>query len=143
VIRIRTGGSARDFSGAITDISFLLIIFFLVSAAFVTDSGILLRLPSVQSRPKTLRPEEVLSITLAEGGRYTVDGTDVPVGELGRLMSGRRAALKEPILVLTVGSGVAYQEVLDVLEVGRTVGYSGFTLSTERRNPVGIRIESE
>ncbi len=126
-----------------TDISFLLIIFFLVSAVFVTDSGILLRLPSAQSRPRTLRPDEVVSITIAEGGRYTVDGTDVSAGDLGRVMSGRKAALKEPILVLTVGSGVAYQEVLDVLEEGRTVGYSGFTLSTERRNPVGIRIESE
>lgn len=139
-ISVRGETPTRDFSGAMTDISFLLIIFFIVSAIFVTDQGILLKLPDPETPPRTLRKDQVVTIEITEPGAYTVDGIQTSPTELRAALSQKIGSFDEPIVVLIVASGVTYQEVLAVLEEARSVGYSGFSLATDLDVPVGLHL---
>ena len=142
-IRISTDSPNRDFSGAMTDISFLLIIFFIISAVFVTDQGILLKLPSPDAQPRTLTPDEVVSIVIESPGNYVVDSVGATAEEMRSILSSKIGLLEEPIVVVTVGAGIQYQEVLIVLEEARSVGYSGFSIKTELESPLGLQIETD
>jgi biopolymer transport protein ExbD len=142
-INIKHESPVRDFSGAMTDISFLLIIFFIISAVFITDRGILLQLPDPAAQPRTLTREEVVSISIAEPGHYTIDGAEVAAPDLRTILSQKITMFDEPIVVLSVGAEVKYQEVLSVLEEARYSGYSGYSIQTEIADPLGLRIEAE
>ena len=119
---IKTTPPVRDFSGAMTDISFLLIIFFIISAVFITDQGIFLKLPDQDAPPRTLSREEVVSILITEPGVYTVDGITASAIDLRIMLEGKVGLFDEPIVVLTVASDINYQEVLSVLDEVLTCG---------------------
>lgn len=140
---IKTAAPVRDFSGAMTDISFLLIIFFIISAVFITDQGIFIKLPDKDAPPRTLAREEVVSILITEPGGYTLDGKEASAADLRAMLEGKVGSFVEPIVVLTVASEINYQEVLSVLEEARYAGYSGFSIQTELEVPLGLEIGLE
>jgi biopolymer transport protein ExbD len=142
-ISIKNTSSISDFSGAMTDISFLLIIFFIISAVFITDQGIFLKLPDPDAPPRTLSREEVVSILITEPGVYTLDGATTSAMDLRSMLEGKVGLFDEPIVVLTVASEINYQEVLSVLEEARYAGYSGFSIQTDLEMPLGLEIGPE
>ena len=142
-ISIATPAPKRDFSGAMTDISFLLIIFFIISAVFMADQGILLVLPDRESEPRTVKPDEVIRMSITAPAVYSIDGTEILPAGLRSVLSEKVLALADPIMVLTVSDGVSYQEVLDVLEEAHFAGCSGFSVQTDRKKPFGVNIETE
>lgn len=141
--RINASPPVRDFSGAMTDISFLLIIFFIISAVFITDRGIFLKLPDQDAPPRTLSREEVVRILITEPGMYTVDDITAQAADLRMMLERKVGLFDEPIVVLTVASEINYQEVLSVLEEARYAGYSGFSIQTELEVPLGLEIGPE
>ena len=68
MIRLKTASRKLNISGSMTDISFLLIIFFLVAAIFIADHGLILRLPDNESTAMELYPDEVIVIRIEENG---------------------------------------------------------------------------
>ena len=126
-----------------TDISFLLIIFFIISAVFMADQGILLVLPDRESEPRTVKPDEVIRMSITAPAVYSIDGTEILPAGLRSVLSEKVLALADPIMVLTVSDGVSYQEVLDVLEEAHFAGCSGFSVQTDRKKPFGVNIETE
>ena len=135
--------SKRDLSGAMTDISFLLIIFFIISAVFMTDRGILLKLPDPELPPKILTPEEVIRVEITAPGVYMVDDRMTLPAVLRSVLAGKASLLDEPIAVLTVGGDIPYQEVLSVLEEAKFAGCTGFSISTDLEYPLGLKIDPE
>ena len=142
-INLKRSPSQTDFSGAMTDISFLLIVFFLISAVFVADKGIFLKLPERDTPPKVLKPNEVIKIAILDPGAYTVDGEEIRFVNLRQILATRVKGLLDPIAVLTVADGIRYQEVLSVLEEARYAGCSGFSVKSTHNNPLGVKIEGE
>ena len=142
-IRVKKPSSQLDFSRAMTDISFLLIVFFLISALFVADKGIFLRLPEPEAPPRVLKPNEVINISIDGPGLYVIDGEEVPTAGLREKISGRVKWLLDPVAVVSVADGVRYQEVLSVLEEAQFAGCSGFSIKSTRNRPFGVKIEGE
>lgn len=142
-IRIHRPAGDRDFSGAMTDISFLLIIFFLVTAVFMSTQGILVRLPDVDTSPRTLKPDEVVQVSITSPGAYRVGDREAGFSELKTLMSARIAILKEPILILNVSADVRYEEVLSVLEIAKEAGASSFSIKYRESDPRGLKISGD
>ena len=143
-MKIRLGGSksAKDFSGAMTDISFLLIIFFLVTAVFVTTRGIFLRLPETDSAPKRLHPEEVIIVEILSGDRYRINrDKEVPENELAAAISDGMQSVSNPVLVINAAGDVIYQDVLDVLETAKTAGVTAFSIQYSESEPRGLKLE--
>ena len=142
-INRNSSSSKHDLSGAMTDISFLLIIFFIINAVFMNDRGILLKLPDPDVPPRVLKPEEVIRVAIREPGVYIVDEQEVQATGLRSALSQKVSTFDEPIMVLTVGRNVTYQEVLTVLEEARYAGCTGFSIKTDLEHPLGLKIDSE
>jgi biopolymer transport protein ExbD len=139
-IRINKSRSGRDFSGAMTDISFLLIIFFLVTTVFISTRGILIKLPETDTEPRRLHPSDIISIDIISEGQYKMGDSIVNYKNLAPLISGRVLELAEPILVLGVNGEIKYQEVLSILEIAKENGASSFSIRYQENDPRGLKI---
>ncbi len=142
-IRIKKSGAGRDFSGAMTDISFLLIIFFLVTSVFISTQGILIKLPDQETTPRRLHPNEVISVEIISEGNYRIEEKTVSKKELAPLIALHARALKEPILVLGVSSDIIYEEVILILEIAKENGASSFSIQYQESEPRGLKIGEE
>ena len=143
-IRIRSSRAAGDFTGAMTDISFLLIIFFLVTTVFMTAQGILLHLPGDDTEPKRLSMNEIVLVEIISDSEYIVNRGEVIVLEaLSETINKSASLLPEPVLVLLVSGEVTYQNVLDVLELSKSSGITKFSVQYKDSKPIGLKIERE
>ncbi len=142
-IRVNMPVAGRDFSGAMTDISFLLIIFFLVTSMFLSTQGILIKLPDSDSAPRRLHPNEVISIEIVSEGKYRIGETTVGKDGLALLIAFQASTLDEPILVLGVNSDIIYEEVIQVLEIAKENGASSFSIRYQKSEPRGLKIGEE
>lgn len=69
------------------DISFMLLIFFLVTSSMDSDKGLRRQLPppsQEQERPLEVRPGDVLTVSLDAADRLTVDGDSMTMGGLAQ-----------------------------------------------------------
>lgn len=124
-----------------TDISFLLIIFFLLSAVFVANGGLRLRLPAESAKPTELAPDEVVQIELPSAGAPLVNGAPVSGGLAGALEA-LFAETPSLVTIIRVDTGVSYDRVIRTLEAVRTAGGSTFSI-TAAHGPVPVKIEAE
>ena len=72
-------------SGSLSDLAFLLIVFFIVIAVFNINSGFLLGLPRKDST-KLVNIEEVVKVVLGRDGSLTREGEPVTMEELRTLV---------------------------------------------------------
>jgi biopolymer transport protein ExbD len=122
-----------NLSTSITDISFLLTIFFVIAAVFLADIGIFLSLPREDSAPRLLAPEEAIPIRVgaaAGAGEWEIalDGKPVPIGDLAAAVRALLPGKRDPVAVITVDRGVPYQEVLDVVAGVKEAGVDTFSM---------------
>lgn len=128
-VQRQTGG--RDFSGATTDISFLLIIFFLVSAVFVSDKGIYLRVPREPTPPRELTLDQVVLIQVSSDSPGFILNTSqsLTFDQLGPVLAGLVRARLPLAMVLQVEPQVPYDTVIKLMELGRSLGIELFSVS--------------
>jgi biopolymer transport protein ExbD len=125
-------------STSITDISFLLTIFFIISAVFIADMGIFLSLPRGDSAPRLLAPEEAIAIRIgaaADGGGWQVvlEKAPTPMEGLAAAVRALLPGKRSPVAVIRVDRGVPYQEVLDVVSAVKEAGVDTFSMGVESR----------
>jgi biopolymer transport protein ExbD len=129
----------RDFSGATTDISFLLIIFFLVSAVFISDKGIYMRVPQEAPAPRELTLDQVLLIQVSTEAPELVlnDGQALALEDLPARLASMLGNWQPEALVLQVEPEVSYETVIRLMEIGRSVGIELFSVSAGG-NPLAV-----
>ena len=125
-----------------TDISFLLIIFFLVTAVFMSSQGIALKLPEKNIQPKRLTAEEIILVELYNDGIIRVNGINTESKEsLHELIAIRADSLVEPVLILHAYDEVSYDEVVSILDISKSCGVSLFSVQYQDGAPRGLQIE--
>ena len=113
------------------DVVFQLLIFFVVTTTFLTDSGIPLELPEAASgQNETVREE--MSVRVARDGGLRFNGEMVSLEDLQRLLV--EAVKDSPTEALTIyGDGqVDYETVIQVMDVARKASVPGIVLATEK-----------
>ena len=102
---------------SMTDIIFLLLIFFMLTASFVTPSGLPVNLPS--SKSSTIIMQKV-SVTITKDLRYFVNDQRT---NIRRLPDDLKAALKgqEGIVVLHVYKSVATEHLINVASIATSL----------------------
>jgi biopolymer transport protein ExbD len=82
------------------DVTFLLIIFFLVSSHLAKQENFLkLELPTATAASPDISERSTLTVQVLATGDYVVGGQTMPLEQVGRTMSSRREAIGEPIRV--------------------------------------------
>ena len=102
---------------SMTDIIFLLLIFFMLTASFVTPSGLPVNLPS--SKSSTIVMQKV-SVTITKDLRYFVDDQRT---NIRRLPDDLAAALKgqEGVVVLHVDKSVHTEHLINVASIATSL----------------------
>ena len=95
----------------------LLVIFIIMTTASV--QGIKVNLPKASNTPSLAKPQ-TKAITVAADGTIFLDTYPVDMGQLENMLKQYKAANPELPVVVKADGGVAYQRVVDVLDlIGR------------------------
>jgi biopolymer transport protein ExbD len=107
----------EEISGSsLSDIAFLLLIFFMVSTVFAIEEGLLLQLPSKEGVVKKISRKNIMVVTAHASGAVTIDDEPIAVDEIrGRV---EQAILDNPkvIVVVETDREASYGLMVDVLD---------------------------
>ena len=101
-------------SGALNDLSFLLIIFFIVIAGFNVNKGFLLNLP-VKDKPRIVKTDDWMKCRLTAEGSILVDEKCLTVEQLRTAIAEKKAEWPNMTFLLQIDSETEYQKVVDII----------------------------
>ncbi len=113
-------------SGALNDLSFLLIIFFIVIAGFNVNKGFLLNLPS-KEKPIVVNTNDILKCELDQNGALFLDGQEIKLEALSKKISDKLKAQPNMTFLLTINPETHYQNVIDVVAAIRKLKVENFS----------------
>jgi len=102
---------------SLTDIVFLLLIFFLLTSSFVVNNGIQVEIPKAESAAPS--NPQLLEVVLTSEARYYLRGEEVSVNNLRTLIEQEFQRNPKLMLVLREDKSVDFQSAIDVLNVGQ------------------------
>ena len=115
-------------SGALSDLAFLLIVFFIVIAVFNANKGFMLSLPRKNSS-KILNVNDIVKVTLTEDNRLTYKDNAVTNEQLKEIVKERQQLRPNLTFLLKVHPEAKYQFVVNVLDLIRELGVDNFSFS--------------
>jgi biopolymer transport protein ExbD len=118
-------------SSAASDVSFLLIIYFIVIAGFNVNKGFLLNLPAKDSTRLILK-DDLLRAELDENGTVTLQGTAVSWSEAEREIRAAISLHPNLALALTIAPGTAWQSVVTFVEMAQKLQVDTFSFSMKK-----------
>ncbi len=101
-------------SGALNDLSFLLIIFFIVIAGFNVNKGFLLNLP-VKDKPRIVKTDDLMKCRLTSDGSLFIDDQCLTLAELSAEVEKKKAEWPNMTFLLLIDPDTEYQHVVDII----------------------------
>ncbi len=120
-------------TASMADITFLLIIFFMVGTVFNVEKGIEMQLPQSTVQQDISQENVIISIDTTE--KLFLDGDPVALEDIGRLVLDKVTASPESFVLIKCDQGVKYRIVIDVLDELLQVGITNIALPTEGETP--------
>ncbi|MFT2007717.1 ExbD/TolR family protein [Pontibacter sp. 13R65] len=119
---------SADFSmSSMTDIIFLLLIFFMLTSNFVTPTGLPVSLPKSTLSNITMQK---VSVTITEDLRFALNGKEVAFSDLQPQLEGLLQGTEEGVVVLHVDKAVPVEQLVKVASIAANLN-AKVTLATE------------
>ena len=99
---------------SLTDIIFLLLIFFMLTSTLVSPNALNLVLPS--SNTQSLAPQSI-SVEINKSLEYAVDGKKVPLSQVRNLVNKKVGTLDDPTEVLSADKSVPIENVVEIMNI--------------------------
>lgn len=100
---------------SMTDLVFLLLIFFILTSTLVTSSALDVVLP--KSKAQTVKKHNV-TVTISPDLQYSVDGDLVPAATVESAILAKTAGVEEPVVILRADKDVPTGETVRILDIG-------------------------
>ncbi len=102
---------------SMTDVIFLLLIFFMLTASFITPSGLPVNLPTSKSSSIVMQK---VSVTITKNQKYYVDDRQVNINQMEAVL---RAAFegKEGVVVLHCDKSVPVESLVEVASIATSL----------------------
>jgi biopolymer transport protein ExbD len=114
-LRSRSKVSAEFSMSSMTDLIFLLLIFFILTSTLVTTSALDVILP--KSKAQTVKKHDV-TVTISPDLQYSVDGDIVPVSGIESAILRKTVGQENPVVILRADSKVPTGETVRILDIG-------------------------
>ena len=114
---------------SLTDIVFLLLIFFLLSSTFILQPGIKVELPKTTTSEVSAEKSIVLSID--RNGTLFLNDEEVSRTLLPVLLRQKLMSIGRPILVLRADRRVTLEEAVMVMDLAKQAGGDKFVIATQ------------
>jgi len=112
------------------DVVFLLLIFFMLTSAFVLEPGIDINLPRAVTAEDQIRQKHVLTIT--RDRTLLLDQDVVSFSTLKRILEDTFAGEKARLLIIRADKNVPHGLVVRALDISRQAGVKQLAIATER-----------
>jgi biopolymer transport protein ExbD len=129
-LQARSRPSTEFSSGAMSDIAFLLLIFFLVTTIFALEQGIPMALPGQQSHDVKVKRKNILTVKAFANGSVTVDDDPVLVEDIQNIIERRLAKNEKLIIVIETHPDAEYGIMVDILDELRLARARTISLKT-------------
>jgi biopolymer transport protein ExbD len=115
-----------DNSAALSDIAFLLIIYFIVIAGFNVNKGFLMDLPAKDS-VRTLHKDDILRFELTESGGLTFNGSPITQNETEERIASAARTRENLAVLLTVSPKAPWLSVVSFIELAKRLKIKSFS----------------
>jgi len=119
-------------AASMSDIAFLLLIFFLVTTIFALEKGIPLVLPGKASTTAKVKRKNILEINAYPNGSVVVEDRGVRLNELRSLIERKLAANDKLIVVIQTHPDAEYGLMVDILDELKLAQCRRISLKTMR-----------
>ena len=131
MIKKRTKVSSEFNTASMSDINFLLLIFFLVSTMFAVEKGLPMALPGKGSQTVKLKRDNVLTIQAYENGSIVMRGTGpVNIREVKPLIEQKLLQNPKLVVVIETHPEADYSIMVDILDELRLAKATRISLRT-------------
>ena len=128
-IRRRTVREAPFSMAPLIDVVFLLLIYFLLSAHFITEEGIDVKLP--QARAAEIDAAEPVVVYVLRDGRIRHRDREVGKERLFDRLREELAGKGDPSVIIRADRSVILNRVVTVMDVAKAAGAGSIRLATE------------
>lgn len=103
-------------TASMSDIAFLLLIFFIVTTVFLDEQGLPMQLPGKSSEQAKINTKNLLDIEISASNTVTVGGTQFAVSAIEGEVRRRLLANEKLVIQLKVDEDAFYGTMVDVLD---------------------------
>ncbi|MBQ0040305.1 MAG: biopolymer transporter ExbD [Treponema sp.] len=128
--RQRRGIDDAGSSGSLNDLSFLLIVFFIVIAGFNVNKGFLLNLPE-KDKPRVVNTQDLMTCNLSAEGVLSVKGEAMSPKQLEEKIASMKQSFPNMTFLLLIDPECPYQHVIDAIHAVRLCGVENFSFRVE------------
>jgi biopolymer transport protein ExbD len=129
-MQTRSRPSQEISAASMSDIAFLLLIFFLVTTIFAVEQGIPLILPGQQSTNVKVKRKDLLIVQAHANGAVVVDKEVVPLKQLKPLVERKLAEQPKLVVVIETHPDSEYGLMIDILDELRLADARRISLKT-------------
>lgn len=131
MIKKRSKVSSEFNTASMSDINFLLLIFFLVSTMFAVEKGLPMALPGKGSQTVKLKRDNVLHIQAYESGSIVIRGTGpVTMNEIQPIIEQKLIQNPKLVIVIETHPDADYGIMVDILDELRLAKATRISLRT-------------
>jgi biopolymer transport protein ExbD len=115
---------------SLTDIVFLLLIFFLLSSTFILQPGLKVELPKTVTTE--VSAEKSIVLTIDRNGTLFLNDQPVSTVEFRQRLRQKLASVGRPILVLRADRRVTLEQAVTVMDLAKQAGGDKFVIATQQ-----------
>ncbi len=115
---------------SLTDIVFLLLIFFLLSSSFVVQSGIKIQLPKSEIAEEETQRQIVVTVT--EKGAIYLNDKQLGVETLGSQLAPLLEKDRDKVVIIKADQAVSLQSAVQVMDIAKGVGAARLVIATQQ-----------
>jgi biopolymer transport protein ExbD len=115
------------------DVVFLLLIFFMVSTTFTSETHLKLDLPEAEGGQPPSPPEKI-EVLITVDGNYSVNGESLVNRQMKTLMAAIESkgnGKKDLPFIITADAKVPYESVVQVMDAAGRMGYANLSMTTK------------
>lgn len=117
---------------SLTDIVFLLLVFFLLTSQFVIQTGVKVKLPASKMNEQSMPTKLIVSIT--EENDVYVGSEQTDLNSIAIKLDKLRESITDNNLVIRADKSVDIDLVIQVIDAAKAVGIDRFTIETEKQS---------
>lgn len=121
--------SMESSSASMTDLMFLLLIFFMVATTLINQNALDILLPK-SSNVVSDKPTTTLSVT--EDLQYFIDNKRVNFSEIEPTLREKFAGVEKPVLMLSMDKRVQVEELTKLMNIAKSNGFSLFIMTANQ-----------
>ena len=118
---------------SLTDIIFLLLIFFLLSSTFILQPGIKVELP--RTTTTEISSEKSIIVSITKDGALFLNDNFVSIEQLGAKLRTMIMDVGNPILIIRADKSILLNRLVEVMDRAKGAGAERFLIATQQRSP--------